>query len=121
FDIDGIADKTTSLPHMLLPPARFAAAVGALGIGDGMTLVVYDGAGLFSAPRVWWEFLAMAARDVRILDGGLPHWRREGRPLEAGETTRAPAEFTPRYHPELVRDFSDVQAAVVDGGQIADA
>src|SRR3954471_7702495 len=56
FDIDGVADKTTDLAHMLLPPAEFAHEVGAMGIGDGMTIVVYDEAGLFSAPRVWWEF-----------------------------------------------------------------
>jgi thiosulfate/3-mercaptopyruvate sulfurtransferase len=121
FDIDGVADKTSGLPHMLLPPAQFAAAVGALGIGDGMTLVIYDGAGLFSAPRVWWEFVAMGAAEVRILDGGLPQWKAEGLPLEAGTATRAPANFTATFHPELVKGFGDVQAAVAVRGQIADA
>ena len=75
FDIDGIADHGTDLPHMLLPPAEFARAVGALGIGDGMRIVIYDEAGLFSAPRVWWEFLTMGAPDIRILDGGGAKWR----------------------------------------------
>jgi thiosulfate/3-mercaptopyruvate sulfurtransferase len=121
FDIDGIADKTTDLPHMLLPPEAFAAAVGALGIGDGMTLVIYDGAGLFSAPRVWWEFVTMGAPDVHLLDGGLPQWKDEGRPLESGQTTRAPVTFTPRFRPELVKDFADVQAGVAARAQIADA
>lgn len=121
FDIDGIADRTIDLPHMLLPPDQFAAAVGALGIGDGMTLVIYDGAGLFSAPRAWWEFVTMGAGDVRLLDGGLPQWRAEGRPLEAGQTTRAPATFTPRFQPELVKGFADVKAAIAAHGQIADA
>src|SRR4051812_1049801 len=95
FDIDAVADKTTGLPHMLLPPDAFAAAVGALGIGDGMTIVIYDEAGLFSAPRVWWEFAAMGAPDIRILEGGGPKWRAEGRPLESGLTRRPPAIFTP--------------------------
>lgn len=121
FDIDGIADHGTDLPHMLLPPAEFARAVGALGIGDGMTIVVYDEAGLFSAPRVWWEFLAMGAPDVRILEGGGPKWRAEGRPLAQGETRRAPATFTPHFRPELVRSLSQMQAAVAAGQQIADA
>src|SRR5688572_29464471 len=75
FDIDEIADKSTGLPHMLPSPEVFAREVGKLGIGDGMTIVVYDESGLFSAPRVWWEFEAMGARDVRILDGGGAKWR----------------------------------------------
>src|SRR4051812_25553646 len=65
FDIDEVADKSTGLPHMLLAPADFARAVGALGVGDGMTIVLYDEAGLLSAPRVWWEFLVMGAKDIR--------------------------------------------------------
>ncbi|MDO8360777.1 MAG: 3-mercaptopyruvate sulfurtransferase [Devosia sp.] len=121
FDIDGIADKTIDLPHMLLPPDEFARQVGALGIGDGMTLVIYDEAGLFSAPRVWWEFLTMGATDIRILEGGGPKWRTEGRPLESGPSRQKPATFTPHFHPELVRDFDQVKAALAAHGQVADA
>ncbi len=121
FDMDEIADKSTGLPHMLPAPRAFEAAAGALGIGDGMTIVVYDEAGLFSAPRVWWEFVTMGAPDVHILEGGGPQWRAEGRPIEAGLVTRPPATFTARFRPELVRNFDDVVAAVHTGGQIADA
>jgi thiosulfate/3-mercaptopyruvate sulfurtransferase len=121
FDMDEIADKSTGLPHMLPSPEVFAAEVGKLGIGDGMTIVIYDESGLFSAPRVWWEFMAMGARDVRILDGGGPKWRTEGRPIESGPTTRPAATFTPQFHPELVRDFDDVKAAITANRQIADA
>ena len=75
FDIDGIADRSSGLPHMLLAPADFARAVGEMGIGDGATIVVYDGAGLSSASRVWWNFVIMGATDVRILEGGRPGGR----------------------------------------------
>lgn len=121
FDIDAVADKTTGLPHMLLAPDAFAAAVGGLGIGDGMTIVIYDEAGLFSAPRVWWEFAAMGAPDIRILEGGGPKWRGEGRPLESGLTRRPPATFTPHFHPELVRDFDQVSAALAAHAVVVDA
>jgi thiosulfate/3-mercaptopyruvate sulfurtransferase len=121
FDMDEVADKSTGLPHMLLSPEAFGPAVGALGIGDGMTIVIYDESGLFSAPRVWWEFITMGAPDVRILEGGGPKWRAEGRPIEAGNTTRKPAQFTPDFHPELVRSFENVKAAIGTKGQIADA
>ncbi len=121
FDVDAVADTSTGLPHMLLGPAEFGRQVGALGVGDGMTIVIYDESGLFSAPRVWWEFLVMGARDIRILDGGGPKWRAEGRPLESGETRRPAAVFTPDFHPELVKGFGDVKAAIAAQGQIADA
>jgi len=121
FDIDGVADHSTGLPHMLLAPDEFGRQVGALGVGDGMTIVIYDEAGLFSAPRVWWEFLTMGAPDIRILEGGGPKWRAEGRPLESGVTKRAPATFTSHFHPELVRSFSEMQATVAAGKQVADA
>jgi len=121
FDIDGIADSSRDLPHMLLPPDAFAHAVGALGIGDGRTIVVYDEAGLFSAPRAWWEFVVMGAPDVRILEGGGPKWRAEGRPLQSGEVRRAPETFTPRFRPDLVRGLGEMRAAIDAGEQIADA
>lgn len=121
FDIDAIADTSQNLPHMLLAPEAFAHEVGALGIGDGMTIVIYDEAGLFSAPRVWWEFAAMGATDIHILDGGGPKWRAEGRPVETGEISRPPAAFTPRFQPDLVRSFDQVKAALAAHQQVADA
>jgi len=108
FGIDDIADKRTSLPHMLPRPEEFGAAVGALGIGNDDTIVVYDEAGLFSASRVWWTFSAMGARDVRVLDGGGKKWRAEGRPTESGLPNRPPKLFHPGYRPELVEDFDSV-------------
>jgi thiosulfate/3-mercaptopyruvate sulfurtransferase len=86
FDIDAIRDFESPLPHMLPSADDFAAAVGALGIGDGMKIVVYDGAGLFAAPRVWWNLRSFGAQDVVVLDGGLPAWRAEGRPVEEGRS-----------------------------------
>ncbi len=121
FDIDGIADKTTDLPHMLLPADQFALQVSALGVGDRMTIVIYDEAGLFSAPRVWWEFLTMGAPDIRILEGGGPKWRAEGRALESGPSRRKPATFTAHFHPELVRSLDEMKAALAAGRQVADA
>ena len=108
FGIDDIADKATDLPHMLPSPADFAATVGAMGIAETDTIVVYDEAGLFSAPRVWWSFRVMGASDVRVLDGGGPKWRAEGRPTAAGEVTRPARQFIPAFRPELVADFGSV-------------
>src|ERR1043165_7400913 len=88
FDIDAVADHSTELPHMLPGPTQFGDAAGALGISEKDTIVIYDGLGLFSAPRVWWTFRLFGAKNVFILDGGLPAWKGEGRPVEAGEVKR---------------------------------
>src|SRR5437763_17040675 len=47
FDIEAIADHTIDLPHMLPRPEAFSSAMRALGIGDGQTIVGYDGLGLY--------------------------------------------------------------------------
>ena len=122
FDIDAIADKSTDLPHMLPSPEQFAAQVGALGISDTDTIVVYDGYGLLGAPRVWWTLRVFGARNVFILDGGLPQWKAEGRPLEAGQPAPSPRRFTPKFSAELVAAMPRVRAALQDGSaQVVDA
>lgn len=123
FDIDEIRDKSSPLPHMLPSPEAFASAVRALGIGDGMKIVVYDGAGLFSAPRVWWMFRVFGARDVAILEGGFPAWQAEGRSVEQGPgQPRQPRHFTARLNHAVVADLTDVQRALKTGSaQVVDA
>ena len=93
FDIDAIADTQSPLPHMLPSPEKFASAMRALGIGDGMRVIVYDSHGLLSAARVWWTFRVMGHDDVAVLDDGLPAWEAAGLPLENGR----PAPRAPRH------------------------
>jgi thiosulfate/3-mercaptopyruvate sulfurtransferase len=122
FDIDEIADKSIPLPHMLPSPEQFAQAVGRLGISDRDTIVVYDGAGLFSSPRVWWTFRLFGAQNVFILDGGLPRWKAEGRPLESGSAKREPRSFTARAPEAIVAALKDVQSALAgNSAQVVDA
>jgi thiosulfate/3-mercaptopyruvate sulfurtransferase len=106
FDVDGIADHSTPLPHMLPAAEAFAEAVGALGIGSGDRVVVYDSRAVVSATRVWWTFRAFGHDAVAVLDGGLPKWRAEGRPLEAGEPKPPRGTFSARLRPEIVRDLA---------------
>lgn len=111
FDIDQLSDTDSPYPHMLPPSAKFSSNMRRLGIGDGAHIVVYDAVGIFSAPRVWWTLRVMGAREVSVLDGGLPKWRREGRPLESGEPVeRTPRHFTVRRNSSLVRDVDDMRA-----------
>ena len=122
FDIEKVSDHSTELPHMLPGPAHFGQAVGALGIGDGDTVVVYDSAGLYSAPRVWWTFRIFGARQAYILDGGLPKWKAEGRPLEQGDGNRPPRTFTAEMNVGAVAMLADVRMALTDdSSQVVDA
>lgn len=122
FDIDEIADLSTNLPHMAPPVEKFASRLRGLGIGDGMQVVVYDGAGLFSAARVWWTFRLMGLTRIAVLDGGLPKWRAEGRPLtDAPPDLRAP-HLSPRFQPHLVKSAAQVLQALQSGSaQVLDA
>jgi thiosulfate/3-mercaptopyruvate sulfurtransferase len=122
FGIDDIKDRSTDLPHMLPLPEQFGAQVGALGISDEDTLVIYDEAGLYSAPRVWWTFRVMGAGDVRILEGGGPKWRAEGRPLEAADSRRKPQVFEAAYDSRLVANLMQMRQYAQSGArQVLDA
>ncbi|WP_293868046.1 3-mercaptopyruvate sulfurtransferase [uncultured Alsobacter sp.] len=122
FDIDAISDRSSSLPHMLPSPEEFARHMSRLGIGDGMRIVVYDGAGLFSAPRVAWTLQVFGARDVAILAGGAPQWRSEGRPWTDDPVQRRPATFTARLDHSAVATLDDVAKAIERGtAQVVDA
>ncbi len=112
FDIDAVADTANPLPHMLPSAAVFAEAAGALGIDEKQKIVVYDSVGLSSAPRVWWTFRIMGARDVVILEGGLPKWRSEGRPLDEKPVARPPRRFAARFDPATVRDMAEVRDGI---------
>jgi thiosulfate/3-mercaptopyruvate sulfurtransferase len=123
WDIDAIADKNTKLPHMLPDGARFAHLVGQLGIGNDMHVVAYDASGIASAAaRAWWMLRAFGHDKVSVLDGGLPKWLAEGRPVTADETKVSPKTFVPRFRPDLVRALEQVRANIKSGAeQVLDA
>ncbi|HWU27091.1 MAG TPA: 3-mercaptopyruvate sulfurtransferase [Rhizomicrobium sp.] len=110
FDIDDLSDETTDLPHMLAPAPKFASRMRKLGLGDGNLIVAYDGAGIYSAARAWWMLRAMGHEDVAVLDGGLPKWKRESRPIDDLTTQAYPRHFTPRVNHALSRDFAQMLA-----------
>ncbi|MDI7865074.1 3-mercaptopyruvate sulfurtransferase [Rhizobiaceae bacterium n13] len=122
FDLDVIADHSTGLPHTLPAPEVFADAVGKFGISATDTIIVYDGPGFLSAPRVWWTFRIMGAQNVFVIDGGLDGWKAEGRPLETDLPEPAPARFVTHFHPERVTSFAEMKYIVANGSkQIGDA
>lgn len=122
FDLEASSDPDSLLPHMLPTPAAFAARVGSLGLAADDRIVVYDTLGIRSAARVWWMLRAMGARDVSVLDGGLPKWLVEGRPIESGPATLpTAATFTSTPRSDLVADIDAVRAALTGRAQVLDA
>ncbi len=122
FDLEASSDPDSPLPHMLPAPDFFAARMGGLGLSADDSIVVYDTVGIRSSARAWWMFRARGARDVRVLDGGLPKWRTEGRAVEKGPVAPPPATtFAPAARPELVADINTVRAALEAGEQVLDA
>ena len=122
FDIDEISDPESPLPHTVASQEYFAGKVGALGISEKDTIVVYDGMGLFSAPRVWWNFKTMGAENVFILNGGLPEWMRLNLPLENKPVSPDPVTFNARFNPDAVATLEDVKNTTETGSrQILDA
>lgn len=122
FDIDEISDARSDLPHMAPPAEKFMSRMRAMGVGDGHQIVVYDGAGLFSAARVWWLFRLMGHRDVAVLDGGFPKWQAEGHPVEDMPPIVKDRHLTVRFQNRLVRDVTQVsQASKLGSTQIVDA
>lgn len=123
FDIDEIADSKSNLPHMLPPPEKFSSRMRAMGVGDGSRIVIYDSHGLFSAARVWWTFRVMGVEDVSVLNGGLPKWKQEGKPLQSGPPrSRTARHFTARRNADLVRDASDIKRVLKsNAAEIVDA
>lgn len=122
FDQDAVVDPDSKLPHALPPALLFARHAGSMGIGVDDTIVVHDGPGFFSAPRVWWLFRVMGAKNVFVLDGGSDRWKREGRPVTAEVTKVAPCLFDADFDESRVASFERMKAIVSEGeAQVADA
>ena len=122
FDIDEISDHRSEMPHMAPPVEKFMSRMRAMGVGDGHQVVVYDGDGLCSAARVWWLFRLMGKMDVAVLDGGLPKWLAEGRPVEDLPPVIRDRHMTTSVQNQMVRDVTQVaRAAKLGDHTIIDA
>lgn len=122
FDLEASSAQDSALPHMMPAAEAFAARMGALGLSQNDHIVVYDTVGIRSAPRVWWMLRTMGAGRVQVLDGGLPKWRAEGRPLEHGPCAPPqPSRFLAQPQREAMVDLNEVRLALDGPAQVLDA
>jgi len=109
FNIDEICDSTVDLPHMLPSPEKFSSRVGKLGLGNRNRIVVYDSSGGFMAAcRVWWMFRIFGHMDVAVLDGGLPKWNHEKRPINKVEARPQEQYFSAKINCNMVKNVSQM-------------
>jgi thiosulfate/3-mercaptopyruvate sulfurtransferase len=118
FDIDAISDPDSSLPHMMPTAEAFAAAVGAMGIGNDHRVIVYDADGLFSAPRVWWMFRAFGHDNVAVMTGGFTAWKNAGNPVTAEVPSPAAETFNAQLNAEMVRSKAQISANLDSGAEL---
>jgi thiosulfate/3-mercaptopyruvate sulfurtransferase len=119
FDIDANADLETDLPHMVPTPGRFARLIGALGVANDSFVVFYDQKGLASAARGWWMMGLFGHDQAAVLDGGLPKWVAEQRPVESGEAPALPpANFRPDFRAMRLRGIGDMLANLESGREL---
>ncbi len=122
FDVDAVSDHTNPLPHMFPNAEQFGRDVGALGIGNGDIVVVYDAGGWIAGPRAWWMFLSYGHTNVRVLNGGLKKWRAEGRPVESRAVTQRPTTFKAAFDTSRVRSMQQMIANIASKAeQVIDA
>ena len=122
LDLDRFADPSADAPMMMPPPAQFASRMQALGLGDGVRIILYDHSPLHTAARTWWMMRHFGVRDVAILDGGIAKWIAEGRSTEAGEPMSKHRHFIVRDPLNAVRTIDDMRANLSSRAeQVADA
>ena len=122
FNIDDVSDSNSDLPHMAPPVEIFMSRMRVLGVGDGHRVVVYDGAGLFSAARVWWLFRHMGNTNIAVLNGGFPKWIADGHPVETISPTIRDRHMTATRNSDLVRDVTQMAlASKLNQAEIVDA
>ncbi|WP_226633818.1 3-mercaptopyruvate sulfurtransferase [Brevundimonas poindexterae] len=115
LDLEAVSDPASPLPHTLADAEAFGQAMGALGLSEADTIVVYEAGPMFSAPRAWWMLRTFGARDVRVLNGGLPAWGEAWGETVSGDATPAPARFNARLDTDALVGLEDVRTALRSG------
>ena len=123
MDLPSLNDPDDPTPGMLPPDAMMTQRMQALGVNADSRIIVYDNSPTHSAARGWWMMRVYGlGASAAILDGGLPKWRAEGRPVESGLPTIAPGNAVARLDRTQVRTKADLRANLESGrAQVIDA
>lgn len=107
-----LSNDESPLQFGMPSPEQFAAAMGALGVGDDSLVVLYDDMGTSWAARVWWMLRWIGFDRAALLDGGLNAWTVSGGELSTKPVLRTARTLTVNLRPELIADQEEVRASI---------
>ncbi len=120
--VDGLSDTSSPLPFALPSAEKFARAMGALGVGPGAKVVLYDRANSMWATRLWWMLRGYGFDNAAILDGGWTAWTQAGAPVDANDAKYPAAEFQATKREDIFVHTKDVLELMGSPGtQLIDA
>jgi thiosulfate/3-mercaptopyruvate sulfurtransferase len=109
------SDTSATFPSTVPSEEQFTNEAQKLGVNKNSAIVVYDDKGIYSSARAWYLFKAFGFKNVAVLDGGLPQWKKANYPLETKkENPRTKGNFKANYHSEKFKFFDDVQASTTN-------
>ena len=124
FDIDGIKDEASDLPHMIPSAQHYQNAMQNLGLKAGQQVVVYDNSPFLSSARAWWMLRFFGHQAVAVLDGGGRSWKAAGGTLtdKVFELPKGTFQASASAKVDVIT-FDELEQAVRAGlaGQIVDA
>lgn len=122
WDIDAVADPSSSLPHMMPDEATFARHMKALGISNDHHVVVYDNVSMMTSARAWWMLRAFGHDRVSLLNGGQVKWQAEGRAVSDDAPSIPDVDFSATFNPAMIRSLDDLRANIENpAAQVLDA
>lgn len=109
FDIDKCANTDDALPHMIPTNRQFEAFMDTMGISNDDLVIIYDNNSMTTAPRAWYTFKTLGHANIRILNGGLVKWTKEGREVTDILTTITKSSgYKASLDANMTRSFDDV-------------
>ncbi|MBF0409100.1 MAG: sulfurtransferase [Candidatus Riflebacteria bacterium] len=115
FDVDDFSVSGSAFPHTLLSLKDFEKKARDLGIDDDSSIFIYDCVGIYSSPRVWFNFTLMGCKNVSVLDGGLPGWKNNGFPVfKTFENVTTFGSFTAHQISNMLASKEEVLNATIN-------
>jgi thiosulfate/3-mercaptopyruvate sulfurtransferase len=112
LDAGELDDPAANVEGFPVRPDAAVALFGRLGIDHETEVIAYDDAGGALAARLFFVLEYYGHERVRVMNGGLAKWRREGRPLEVTAPAIAPRRFDPRPRRDLIATAPEVRASL---------
>ncbi len=96
----------------VIPPDSLVGLMSKLGIDKNTNVIVYDDGNSLFATRLWWVLNYYGHDRVKVLNGGLDNWVKQGFSVNNHATEVSCSDFFPQIDKHQIATTSDVQAAI---------